>query len=58
MERRHDIAGVEHAGPVQSHPGDPCRHTVQDNNMFKACGQPIGADGSCAAGHVTSLVSA
>jgi hypothetical protein len=26
--------------------------------MFKACGQPIGADGNCAAGHVTNLVSA
>jgi predicted TIM-barrel fold metal-dependent hydrolase len=58
MARRHDLEGVEHAGPTTARPGDPCRQTVQDNNMYKACGLPIGADGSCAAGHVTALTAA
>jgi predicted TIM-barrel fold metal-dependent hydrolase len=58
MDRRHDVEGVEHARPVPAHAGDPCRHTVQDNNMFKACGQPISADGTCAAGHLTAFVNA
>ena len=36
----------------------PAGTRVQDNNMFRACGQPIDADGTCAAGHTTVLATA